>query len=155
MLHEYRREPDPGFARELRERLRRGERARRIPRPLVRGLAIACAVGVVVALFAIPSVRVSAQALLDLFRVRRFAGVKFDQSRLDALESIEHEHGLLVLDGEETIRAPGPPRQVSSAQAASPEAGFAVGVPSYLPDSLTADSVFVQGEGAMRFSVSE
>jgi len=155
MLHEYRREPDPEFARDLRERLRRSERTSRFPRPVLRAVAVACSLGVVVALFAIPSVRVSAQALLDLFRVRRFAAVRFDQSRLDALESIEKEKGFLVFDHEETIREPGPPRSVPSAQAATAEAGFAVSTPSYLPDSLAADSVLVQGEGAMRFSVSE
>jgi hypothetical protein len=108
-----------------------------------------------VALFAIPSVRVSAQALLDLFRVRRFAAVKFDQSRLDVLESVEKEKGFLVFDHEEMIHKPGPPRSVPTAQAAAAEAGFAVGTPSYLPDSLMVDSVLVQGEGSMRFSVSE
>lgn len=155
MLHEHRREPDPQFARDLRERLRRSERRRRFPRPVLRAVAVACSLGVVVALFAIPSVRVSAQALLDLFRVRRFAAVRFDQSRLNALESIEKEKGFLVFDHEEMIREPGPPRSVPNAQAATGEAGFAVGSPSYLPDSLTVDSVLVQGAGAMRFSVSE
>src|SRR5678815_4829918 len=129
-LHEYRREPDPRFARDLRERLRWSERPRRIPRFVFRAMAASCAIAVVVALFAIPSVRVSAQALLDLFRVRRFAAVKFDQSRLDALESIEKEKGFLVFDHEETIREPGPPRSVPSAQAATAVAGFAVSTPS-------------------------
>lgn len=155
MLHEYRREPDPEFAQDLRERLRRSERTRRMPRPLVRALAMACAVGVVVALFAIPSVRVSAGAMLDLFRVRRFAAVEFNQSRLEALQAIDKERGFLILDQEETLRDPGPPRLVPTAQAAAPEAGFTVSTPSYLPDSLAVDSVLVQAEGQVRFSVSE
>jgi len=66
MLHEYRREPDPRFANDLRERLRGQEASRRLAARrtgrIVAGLAAAAAVTVV---FAVPSVRVSAQALLD------------------------------------------------------------------------------------------
>jgi uncharacterized protein DUF4367 len=155
LLHQYRREPDPRFARSLRERLRRAERPQGIPRPVMRALAAACAIGVVVALFAIPSVRVSAQALLDLFRVRRFAAVQFDEARFEALRSADQDQGLLVFDRKETIRDAGPPRYVPTRDAASPEAGFAVSEPSYLPEGLRADSMFIQGEGEMRFTVSE
>src|SRR4051812_24313813 len=97
MLHEYRRKPDPEFARDLRERLRRQEgRGAPSARRRVRLLAGACAVLAVAALFAIPSVRVSAQALLDLFRVRRFAAVPFNQSRFEALRSMEKDREILV-----------------------------------------------------------
>src|SRR5688572_29529595 len=154
MLHEYRRTPDPRFARELRERLRQGERPRGIPRPVIRALAAACAIGVVVALFAVPSVRVSAQAILDIFRVRRFAPVEFNQARIDALKSIEKERGLLVFDRQETLK-PGVTWYFPTRDGASERAGFAVSAPSFLPDSLAPDSVFVHGEEAMRFSVSE
>jgi hypothetical protein len=156
MLHEYRREPDPRFARDLRERLRRHER----PRPLaargtVRLLAAACAVLVVAGLFTIPSVRVSAQALLDLFRVRRFAAVEFNESRFETIRSLGKDPGLLVLDRRETLVEPGPARHVASGEAASSLVGFDVSSPGYLPMGLTADSAFVQGEAAMRLSVSE
>jgi hypothetical protein len=154
MLHEYRRDPDPRFARDLRERLRRSERPQGLPRPLARVLAAACALGVVVALFAVPSVRVSAQALLDLFRVRRFAAVEFDRSRFEALRSIDKDRGLLVFDREETLKE-GTTRYFPSREAASPEAGFAVSAPAYLPDGLKADTVLVRSEEAMRFTVSE
>jgi len=156
MLHEYRRDPDPEFARNLRERLRRQRGPRALSRRgLVRVLAAACAALAVVALFAIPSVRVSAQALLDLFRVRRFAAVQFSQSRMETLRSIDKDRGLLILDKQEKTVDPGPPRPVLSRAAASPEVGFAVSGPTYLPEGMTADSVFVEGEGAMRLSVSE
>jgi hypothetical protein len=155
LLYEYRREPDPRFARELRDRLGRAEQPRGIPRPMVPLLVTACALGVVVAIFAVPSVRVSAQALLDLFRVRRFAAVEFDEARLEALKSIDKDRGLLVFDKEETLHDSGPPRYVPTRDAASPEAGFAVSTPSYLPDGLIPDSIFVEGEESMRFTVSE
>jgi hypothetical protein len=156
MLHEYRREPDPEFARSLRERLRRHESSHaRSARGTVRLLAGACAALVVVALFTVPSVRVSAQAFLDLFRVRRFAAVEFSESRMKALQSIEKGGGPLVFDRQGKVLDPGPPRSVPSREAASAQVGFAVGAPTYLPEGLAADSVFVSGDGAMRLSVSE
>ena len=156
MLHEYRRPPDARFARELRERLRRHERpsALRAPRT-IRFLAAACGVAIVASLFTVPSVRVSAQALLDLFRVRRFAAVEFRESRLEALRSLQKERGLMIFDREEKLVDPGPMRHVPSREAASPQVGFAVSAPSYLPEGLAADSVFVEGAGEMRFAVSE
>src|SRR5262245_40485586 len=156
MLHEYRRDPDPRFARELRERLRRTERVPSVTtRRVMRFAAAACAVAVVAAIFAIPSVRVSAQSFLELFRVRRFAAVKFDESRLETLRSMGEKRELLVFDKTEEVRDPGPPRYVSSREAASPEVGFRVSAPGYLPNGFTPDSVFVCGDGAMRLSISE
>jgi hypothetical protein len=82
MLHDYRREPDPRFASDLRERLRRHERPRALPSPrALRIVAAVAAAAAVTVVFAVPSVRVSAQALLDVFRVRRFAAVEFKESR--------------------------------------------------------------------------
>jgi hypothetical protein len=156
MLHEYRREPDPAFARELRERLRRAEEPRRfLSGNLARVLAAACAVLVVAGLFAIPSVRVSAQAMLDIFRVRRFAAVEFDKSRFETLRSLGKDPGLLVLDKRETVLDPGPSRRVRSENEASSIAGFGVSKVGYLPMGMTADTVYVEGAGEMRFSVSE
>lgn len=156
MLHEYRRDPDSEFARNLRERLRSQEGVRAFPtRTVTRVLAVACAALAIIGLFAIPSVRVSAQALLDMFRVRRFAAVEFSQSRMATLQSLGKDQGLTVLDRQEKVLDPGPPKPVLSRAAASPEVGFAVSGPSYLPEGMTADSVFVEGEGAVRLSVSE
>lgn len=158
MLHEYRRDPDPRFARDLRERLRRQEGRRPlVGRGVVRLAAFACVIAVVAALFAIPSVRVSAQSFLELFRVRRFAAVTFNESRLETLRSLKEgtDHGFLLLDRMETVVDPGPMRSVPSKDAASPEVGFQVSAPRYLPDSLAVDSVFVQRAGSLRLSVSE
>ncbi|MGE5176718.1 MAG: DUF4367 domain-containing protein [Hyphomicrobiales bacterium] len=155
MLHEHRRDPDPRFARELRERLRREERSLLRARGLRNALVAACGVAIVAALFTIPSVRVSAQSFLELFRVRRFAAVELSESRLQTLRSLGEKPGELVLDSTQTVVDPGPARYVPSREAASPEVGFAVSAPGYLPEGLAADSVFVEGEGAIRFSVSE
>jgi len=156
MLHEYRREPDPRFATDLRERLRRLERNRAFPsRRAVRIIAAAAAVAAITVIFAVPSVRVSAQAVLDVFRVKRFAAVEFKESRRDLLESIDKERGFLVFDRQEKILDPGPPSYVASREAAAAPAGFDVRAPRYLPPGMAADSVFVQGAGAARMAVSE
>ena len=155
MLHEYRRAPDPRFARDLRERLRRDERRRPLlARGPVRALAMACGVAVVAALFAIPSVRVTAQSFLELFRVKRFAAVQFDESRIQKLRSLGDKPALLVFNRQEVV-PPGSPRYVASRDAASPYVGFRVSAPGYLPEGLAADSVFVEGAGSMRVTVSE
>ena len=79
-LNSMRRDPDPAFSRDLRTRLQAQpatrDRWRLRPAPAV---AIAIAAVAVVSLFAFPAVRVSAQAVLDLFRVRKFAAVSFDE----------------------------------------------------------------------------
>jgi len=155
MLHEYRREPDPRFASDLRGRLRRLERrglpSRRTTR-IFTAVAVAAAVTVI---FAVPSVRVSAQAVLDVFRVKRFAAVEFKESRRDLLASIDKERGFLVFDRQEKVLDPGPPTYVASREAASAQAGFDVSTPAFLPPGMAADSVFVQGEAAARMAVSE
>ena len=98
MLHEYRREPDPRFASDLRERLRRHERPRALPSPrAIRIVAAVAAAATVTVIFAVPSVRVSAQAVLDVFRVRRFAAIEFKESRRDLLASYQVDAALMAL----------------------------------------------------------
>jgi hypothetical protein len=156
MLHEYRREPDPRFASDLRERLRRHERPRHLPSPrATRILAAVAAAAVVTIVFAVPSVRVSAQAALDVFRVKRFAAIGVTDSRREQLASLEKDKEFLVFDRQEKILDPGPPAYVASRQAATAQAGFDVSGPTFLPTGMVADSLFVQGEGAARMSVSE
>jgi hypothetical protein len=155
MLHDYRRDPDPRFARELLGRLRRRERFPLRTRGVRNALVAACGAALVAALFAIPWVRASAESFLELFRVRRFAAVELSESRLRTLRSLGENPGELVFDRTEKLVDPGPARYVPSREAASPEVGFAVSAPGYLPEGLAPDSVFVEGEGAMRLSVSE
>jgi hypothetical protein len=155
MLHEYRRAPDPRFARELRQRLRREERTRPHTGRALRVLGSAVGVATVAALFTIPWVRASAQSFLELFRIRRFAAVQLSESRLETLRSLGDDPERLVFDRTERLVDPGPARYVPSAGAASPQVGYPVSTPRYLPEGLTADSVFVEGEGALRLFASE
>jgi hypothetical protein len=152
-LQDYRRDPAPGYARRLRDKLRAEEEPRPAPawRPLV---AAAAALGVVATLFMFPAVRAGAQAVLDLFRVRTFVAVPFDADRFEKLRSMDQDRAMLVFDRHQVIQEPGRPVVQSSMGAASALAGFTVETPTYLPDSLALDTLAVTGEGRVRLGVS-
>jgi hypothetical protein len=152
-LNQLRGEPPAEFARTLRERLRAREESRRgLAAPT---LAAVAAAALVVALFTLPSVRASAQAMLDLFRVRRFAAVEFDASRLEKLKALKEDKELLVFDRQQTMKEPGPAQYYPTPEAAGAAAGLQIRRPGYLPNGLAPDSVFVQGAGEARLAVSE
>jgi hypothetical protein len=155
-LHQIRRDPPPEFQRALRERLRQQtEPRRRLAPVLVPAFATTAAVVLAVALFTIPSVRASAQALLDIFRVRTFAAVEYDESRLEKLKSLKQDNALLVFDRHEVVRDPGPGRRYATVTEAGAAAGLEVRTPGYLPNGLALDSVMVEGAGEGRLAVSE
>jgi hypothetical protein len=155
-LNELRRDPDPRFARQLHQKLRVQESPRRAWTPrLVPTMAVAVVGLVVVAMFAFPSVRASAQAMLDLFRVRKFAAVQFDESRMEKLKALDDDRAFMVFDHQDVVQDPGPPRIVPSVDAAGAAAGFRVARPSFLPGGLTPDTVRVQSAGQARLSISE
>jgi len=151
-LNELRRDPDPAFAARLRERLDRRDAAavRQFRwRPV---LAASISAAVVIALFAFPSVRASAQAVLDLFRVRNFAAVKFDPSRLEKLRAEKQDSGLLMFGKQEVLQDPGQPQQVGSPQAAGAAAGIEVRTPADVPRRMALEKVMVEGPGAGRLT---
>ncbi|OGF05491.1 MAG: hypothetical protein A2W00_01275 [Candidatus Eisenbacteria bacterium RBG_16_71_46] len=158
-LHDARRAPRPEFARDLRARLRRQEterpaagRASRPPR-LGPAMAAVAAVAAVVALFAFPSVRASAQAFLDLFRVRNFVAVSVDPARIERLKSGTVDLESLIGDHVETLKDPGPPQVFPDPIAAGRAAGFMVRTPALLPRGLRQDTVTVQGEAEARLTI--
>ena len=157
-LYDARQEPRPEFAHDLRERLQRqapdrGDHARA---PLAARLGPAWAampaVLVVAALFFIPSVRASAQAFLDLFRVQNFAAVTVDPARLEQLrgQQLDVES---ILGHPEMVRDPGPPRAFTSAQDAVSATGYTLRLATDAPSGLTADTTFVSGEAISRLHV--
>jgi hypothetical protein len=155
-MNQLREEPRPGFARALRQRLRAGEGATTAPRrvfPLRTLLATAAGLAVVASLVLFPSVRASAQAFLDLFRVRQFTAVSFDATRLERFRKEGDSNSMLMFAKTEKLQDPGPPRVFTDAGAAGAAAGFAVRVPGLLPGGLVADTVTVSGAGAARMSV--
>jgi hypothetical protein len=155
-LHQLRRDPPPEFQHALRERLHAQPQPRVAWRAYTPAFAAAAATVLAVALFTLPSVRASAQALLDLFRVRTFAAVEFDEARMEKLEALEKDNALMVFDRQEKLRDPGPRQYFPTADAAGAAAGLpGILKPSYLPTGMTPDSVFVEGAGHARMSVSE
>jgi hypothetical protein len=152
-LEEFAREPRPGFARALRERLIESDEPRRAFawRPAFAGVTVIIAV---IALFASPSVRAWAQSVLDMFRVRNFVAVSFDPQRLEKLRSLKSDAAMLMFDRHQVQQEPGDPVEQPSPQAAATVAGFPVATPSYLPDGMTMERVTVRGEARARFGVT-
>lgn len=158
-LHQGRREPPPEFAAALRERLRAMERAdapeaRGRARRLVPALAWAAGLALVSALFLLPSVRASAQAFLDLFRVRNVAAVRVDAARIEELRAKKIDP-LEILGRPEMLREPGPVKRFADAASASASAGYALLRPAGMPAGFALDSAFVQGETEARLTVDE
>lgn len=147
-------EPRPGFARALRERLREQDEARAARadrwRPV---LGWATAMAVVAVAFAFPAVRVSAQAMLDLFRVRTFAAVEFDPARFEKLKGFGGADGPMFLEKQNTTHDPGAPRVVASLEAAGELAGLHALAPTVVPAGLVPDTVRVTGAGESDFVV--
>jgi hypothetical protein len=154
-LHELRDEPRPEFAAGLRARLARQEASgpRRAGWSALRWSPAAVAATVLAAvglLFAFPSVRVSAQAFLDSFRVRNFTAVSVDENRLKQLDSEELDLKRLIGDQFKTLEDPGPPKPFPTPEAAGAAAGIPVRQPVPLPAGLTLSSVQVAGEAAVQ-----
>jgi hypothetical protein len=117
---------------------------------------IAFAAIAVASLFAFPAVRVSAQAMLDLFRVRKFSAIQFDESRLEKLRALKDgDQTSMVFDKPETVTEPGPPQVFSDPIAAGTAAGLDVRRAGYLPNGMSLDTVLVQGPGEARLTVRE
>jgi hypothetical protein len=159
-LHDARREPDPEFARRLQERLKTQSASLPVWRPVWSGfklvpVASALAVGIVVVLlFMIPSVRASAQAFLDLFRVRNFAAVPVNEARIAQLEGGSIDMKGLIGDHIETLKEPGKPVLYPDPAAAGGAAGFVARVPGFLPSGFAIDTIAVRGEGRARLTVA-
>lgn len=155
-LNEGRREPRAEFARSLRERLRALEsresdpgrvRARFSP-----AVAAFASLLVIVGLFSIPAVRASAQAFLDLFRVRNFAAVTVDAQRMEMLRGQQFDVES-VLGKPEQILDPGPARAFPNAQEAALATGYTLRQAVGMPSGLRADTTWVRGESRTRLRI--
>lgn len=158
-LHDQRREPSPGYGRALRERLRGLEEA---PEPrgfrLHPALVTAFAAGLVAVAFMFPAVRVAAQNALDLFRVRSFAAVEFDEARMEQLKQLHDQAGddpaMLVFEKQEVLQDPGPSVDYPSADLAASAAGLpGLRRPTSLPSGLKFEKAVATGPGAARLTV--
>lgn len=159
-LHEQRREPAAGYGRALRERLR-GVEAERETAPGFRlhpALVTAAAVAVVAAAFTLPAVRVAAQNALDMFRVRSFAAVEVDESRMEQLKALHDGNGedpaMMLFEKQEVLQDPGKPVEYPSADLAGSAAGLpGLRKPATLPEGLTFKTAAVNAQGAARMTL--
>ena len=158
-LHEHRREPRPGFAQSLRARLRQIEELDAEPKGLRWNPAQAAtfALAVLALSFALPSVRATAQNLLDLFRVRTFAPVAFDPARLDKLKALAPKEGdsaaNMMFANVEVLEKPEPPQTFSTLGSAAIAAGIPGREITHLPRKLKVTEITVTGRGRTRFQV--
>jgi hypothetical protein len=116
-------------------------------RPAMTGVTVVVAVAVVLA-FA-PARQAAAQ-LLQLFRVNSFAVVPVSEQRMQQLQGLDGVLESGMMGQTTTLREAGPEVDVADAAAASTAAGFAVRVPSAVPDGLGASGFFVQRGPAVR-----
>jgi hypothetical protein len=155
-LESLRRDPSPEFAGALRRRLRATENEAPAPRrvfPLRIVAATAAAIAVVASFVFSPQVRASAQAFLDMFRVRQFTAVSFDPSRLERFRQQNQDNPMLAFARTEKLEDPGPPRGFANLGAATSAAGFFAARPGFVPAGYVADSVWVTGHGAARLTI--
>ena len=145
------REPRPEFTDELRERLREqgSSEAPVHSRSLWRRAPVIAATAALAASAAIavfPSVRASAEAFLDLFRVRNFVAIQFDSSRLEKLRSLDQGGSLMVLDHADSMKNAGPPQMFTSVDEAGRAAGIDIRQPSHVPSGFALDTIYVDHE---------
>jgi hypothetical protein len=156
-MNELREDPSPSFKERLRERLRSHGPAEaeaggmRLRHP---ALAVAAAVVVIVAFSVSPPLRASAQAFLDLFRVRSFVAVTVDPQRLEQLRDAKLDLKGLLGDRVEELEKAAPPRLFTDVRSAAAAAGMTLRLPAALPGGLTPDSVEVRGASVTRLTVA-
>jgi anti-sigma factor RsiW len=97
--------------------------------------------------------RQAAAQFLGVFRVRKFAVIPIDPTQVERLESLEQQLDAGLLGEPTVLREPGEPQSVADAAAASAAAGFAVRVPTVLPEGAKLDKFTVETGPAMRMEM--
>ena len=155
-LNSLRSEPRPEYARSLWRRLEASAADDAEPVRSFRfapALAFAGLVVAVGSLLLFPSVRASAQAFLDMFRVRNFVAVEFDKTRAEKLRSIDQEDGFLVFDRKDKLQEPKP---TDAPNRASAEAAVGIPVlePAYVPSGYAREKFQTVGDSRIRLGTS-
>jgi hypothetical protein len=109
-------------------------------------------VAVIAILFSFAPVRQAAADFLGLFRVRKFAVIPVDPTRLDQLSGLE-DLAMQALGEPVVLREPGQPEKVDDVAAAAKLAGFSVRAPSYLPAGAVLLGWTVESGPAVRVDV--
>jgi hypothetical protein len=152
------RKPRAGFAKKLRQSLDHVESEAVVyhqPRRITRYLAYAATFLLAVSAFTLPSVRASARAFLDLFRVVNFAPVSVQADQIRKFNP-GNNLDLPKLLGEQVVvlKEPTPPHQVTTPQEAGAAAGVPIRLPTWLPVGLEQGSFQVMGEHAVRVTIN-
>jgi hypothetical protein len=103
-------------------------------------------------LFVSPAAQAVAQDFLNLFRVKRFTAVTVDPAVVARLEEGKLDFETLLGDSVETLKEPGQPATVASAEEASQLAGIPVRLPATVPAGYGLPEIQVQGEASLRFT---
>ncbi|MGQ9814392.1 MAG: hypothetical protein ACUVR3_04480 [Candidatus Roseilinea sp.] len=151
-----REDPRPDFKRDLKQRLSLAEATQTLsaPRRFVNGkLVLSGLVGIlVVALTVSPSAQVLAQEFLNLFRVKRIVAVPINPDTISQFSSAKLDIESMLSSSVEVLQEPADPQMVSSLAEASQLAGIPVRAPTRIPDILSGPEIWVQGQGAVRFT---
>lgn len=153
-LFSLREEPSPEFAARLQATLRDLDRHQapvsRREWPAGRIAASVAVVGAAAALFAVPSVRATAESLLARFRMVHFVAVEVDQSRVAQLRSSEIDLSDLIGERVQVLQDPGSPKAAASPEEAGAATGIRVRVPGWLPPEVTLRATAYRGPGRMQ-----
>ena len=159
-LSRLREEPRPEFKDRLEGRLHeidaRARERRQAPSPyrrFVPALAGASLVAALALAFSLEPVRAAAREFLDLFRVKRFAAVPVDPTRLERLAKGGLDFKSLVADQVEVVVAPGKPELVASPEAGAVAAGITAQQPSVLPQRTELVETTLGQPGTFRVQV--
>ena len=160
-LRDLKAQPNPEFAARLRATLRTVPPhavARVAPAAGFRKwFAAAASIAVVGFAFTLPPVQAAAEAFLDLFRVRNFAGVQFDpqqlQQRLGTLEESGFDPESLFGVIEPLTGEPQPTSYATAADAGA-AAGIRVRVPAWLPQGYSSTGIMGSSEMAGRITLN-
>lgn len=119
-------------------------------RPITIGLTALICLAI---LFSFAPVRQAAADFLGIFRVRKFAVIPVDPAQAQRLESLAQSLEDGTYGKPTTVREAGKPQPVADAAEASAAAGFAVRVPTALPDGTTLASFTTQHGPALHFEI--
>jgi hypothetical protein len=116
-------------------------------------LAAAASLAVVGFVFTLPPVQAAAEALLDLFRVRQFAGVQFDPQRLRDLEASGFSPEAIFGDVVPLESIELEINSYATAADAGAAAGIRVRTPAWIPTGYTSTGFMVSSVHAARITL--
>jgi hypothetical protein len=156
-LRDLKAQPNPAFAARLRATLRAlppNAVARVAPAANVRKwFAAAASIAVVGFAFTLPPVQAAAEAFLDFFRVRQFAGVQFDPERIQSLETSGLSPEAIFGKVEPLTPEPQPMSYATTADAGA-AAGMRVRAPAWIPTGFASNGIMASSEVAARITVN-